>query len=275
MKNYQNIFGLLLCVILADGCGGTLGGNPEAQSPSPVGSTSSNALSFKITDAPVADARNVYVTVDSVSVLKPDGGWLTIPLQTATEIDLLHYQGGLSAPLATITTMDPGTYAQTRLTLSARQTAHLVDAAGTDHPLTVPSGTESGLKINTPFVIEAGVPKTIVIDFDLRKSIKTTGNGKYMLKPVLRMIEQQLSGSIKATSVISDTLCVYTDTVDFDAADSCDNATASMTASDTTPLISYLAEATYKLRVFRAGSVYKDIQAIKVKANETTVLDPY
>lgn len=100
MRNLSSkSLGFILCLFLMDGCGATLGGNPEvsgtAPEPSPDPTTNSASLSFAITDAPVEAAKHVYITVESVAVLKADGEWLSIPLQTTAEIDLLHFQGAL------------------------------------------------------------------------------------------------------------------------------------------------------------------------------------
>lgn len=55
------------------------------------------------------------------------------------------------------------------------------------HSLTVPSGEQSGLKLNSGFVVgEDGADFTI--DFNLEKSLKL-GNDGYKLKPVLKLID--------------------------------------------------------------------------------------
>lgn len=265
-------FGFILSLSLLDGCGGTLGGNPEVDGTDP---SLQKGLSFAIMDAPVADAKNVFLTVESLALLKSDGGWLTIPLETKTEIDLLHYQNGLTAPLASIAQIAPGTYAQTRLVLSDSSPARLVDLSGVEHVLKVPSGSESGLKINSPITIEAGLAKAMVIDFDLRKSIKLTGNwnnpnAKYILKPVLRMVDRQEAGSIQGPMAVGDVVCLYAAGAVKDSSDDCENSVASGSISNSNVHISFLAIGVYDLRIFKDGQVLKDITGIKIEANTVT-----
>jgi hypothetical protein len=38
---------------------------------------------------------------------------------------------------------------------------------------------------------------TVLLDFDANKSIVKQGNGTYSLKPVIRTIEQAISGAVK------------------------------------------------------------------------------
>lgn len=267
--------GFLISLFLVDGCGGTLGGNPEADGSDPV---SDKALSFVITDAPVNDAKNVFITVESVSVLKENGEWLDIPLETTNEIDLLHYQDGLTSPLAGINEIPAGTYSQTRLILSDNSPARLVDLSGVAHTLKVPSGSESGLKILSPITIEAGIPKAFVIDFDLRKSIKLTGNGnnpnaKYLMKPVLRMVANEAAGNLEGAATNGDVACLYPAGTTPDSNDECDNAIASGTAKDSKVKISFIPAGTYDIRVFRNDVVLKDLTSIKIESKALTTVD--
>ncbi|RYZ54733.1 MAG: DUF4382 domain-containing protein [Proteobacteria bacterium] len=261
-------FGFILSLSLLDGCGGTLGGNPEVDG---SGTGSDTSLTFSITDAPVEDAKNVYITVESLSLLDGNGAWLNIPLKTTTEIDLLHYQEGLTAPLAALSQVPTGSYSQTRLVLSESAPPRLVDLAGVEHSLKVPSGSESGLKINVPISVESGVAKSMVIDFDLRKSIKLAGNGnnansKYILKPVLRLIDPLASGSLSGTVSNADIVCLYGAGVTRDASDDCDNAVASGKVKNSLIKISFIPAGIYTLRVFKDGVMQRDLTDIKIEA---------
>jgi hypothetical protein len=63
--------------------------------------------------------------------------------------------------------------------------------------LTTPSAQQSGLKINIHQDINEGVLYKMLLDFDAARSIVETGNGKYMLKPVIRATLQAQGGSIR------------------------------------------------------------------------------
>jgi Domain of unknown function (DUF4382) len=54
------------------------------------------------------------------------------------------------------------------------------------YPLTIPSGSESGLKIKLSKKLNAQLD-SVVIDFDAALSILKTGVGDYKLKPVLKI----------------------------------------------------------------------------------------
>jgi hypothetical protein len=54
------------------------------------------------------------------------------------------------------------------------------------YPLTIPSGSESGLKIKLNKQLNATLD-SLVIDFDAALSILQTGTGEYKLKPVLKI----------------------------------------------------------------------------------------
>lgn len=76
------------------------------------------------------------------------------------------------------------------------------------YELRVPSGSETGLKHNTPFTVAEGtVDMTVAdensvytIDFDLRKSIVNPGGQPgYFLKSVLRLVQNINTGTISGT----------------------------------------------------------------------------
>lgn len=274
-KSYLSLF---LSVLLLDGCGGTIGGNPEKSSdPTPnnpaTGETA--ALSFSLTDAPVDDAQHVYVTIAEVQIKQDEGDWITIPLETESEIDLLALQDGKSTALASIETLSPGTYKQTRLILSDSVASRLVDNDGVEHELKIPSGSESGLKIDSAYTVEEGVPLHLTIDFDLRKSIKTTGNGNgknYQMKPVLRLVETDASGGIKGEAENADLVCFYKSDAVVDGDDSCSNAESSARVKEGSFQQSFLSAGTYTLVFFKDGSQTETKASIVIESGEVTEL---
>lgn len=64
-------------------------------------------------------------------------------------------------------------------------------------PLETPSAQQSGLKLNIQQEVEEGLLFKIVLDFNVGKSIVTTGNGKYMLKPLIRSYLEAEGGCVK------------------------------------------------------------------------------
>ena len=64
------------------------------------------------------------------------------------------------------------------------------------HPLEIPSGSRSGLKLNIQVTITGGVKHVLALDFDTSHSIVVTGNGRYMLKPVIKTVATAISGGL-------------------------------------------------------------------------------
>ena len=75
-----------------------------------------------------------------------------------------------------------GKYTQIRLTLEKA----LVTINGEEYDLKVPSNT---LKLTKPFDIREDQNLTLTLDFDAEKSIHETGNGKFILKPTIKVIQ--------------------------------------------------------------------------------------
>jgi hypothetical protein len=72
---------------------------------------------------------------------------------------------------------------------------------GSRHELEVPSGAQTGLKLNTGFVVPAGGSADFTLDFDLRKSVHEPMNdgGPFLLRPTLRIVDNVEVGSIAGT----------------------------------------------------------------------------
>jgi len=71
-----------------------------------------------------------------------------------------------------------------------------VTIGGVVHPLSTPSASQSGLKLQVHQTFVAGVSYSILLDFDANQSIVIPGDGTYQLKPVIRTIDTAVSGSI-------------------------------------------------------------------------------
>jgi hypothetical protein len=64
--------------------------------------------------------------------------------------------------------------------------ANTIEFNGIVYPLTIPSGSESGLKLKINKQLNGPVD-SLLIDFDAALSIHQNGNGDYLLKPVLKI----------------------------------------------------------------------------------------
>jgi hypothetical protein len=143
----------------------------------------SGNLRLYLTDAP-ADLDEVWVEVSKVEVsmgTEEDEAWVTIT-EDPLIVDLLTLQDSVTTVLGDAA-LEPGAYQQLRFVLAD---AWAVEA-GETRPLTIPSGTQTGIKINLDVEIEADAVYAVVLDFDARESIHETGNGMLMMAPVIKV----------------------------------------------------------------------------------------
>ncbi|HEX8333144.1 MAG TPA: DUF4382 domain-containing protein [Segetibacter sp.] len=145
-------------------------------------STRGTTFKVKLTDAPF-NAQQVNVDIKEVRVNFANDTLPWTTLQTNARVyNLLTLQNGVDTLLAT-STVPAGTVKQIRFILGTNNTI-MIDSVV--YPLSVAGGDEGGLKINLDKKLRAGID-SVLIDFDAALSVIKTGNGKYKLKPVLKL----------------------------------------------------------------------------------------
>lgn len=293
-KRSSFFIGVSLGLLLV-ACGGTIGGNPEkngikgdtgsvggSTGGTPGGNPGGNpamgtgngkpVLRFDLTDAPVDDAKHVYVTFAEVSVKPDQGEWITLPLKVDKEIDLLTLQNGESSSLAAIDALPVGLYKETRVSLSAEHPARLIDASGEEYELKIPTGGDSGVRMKREFTVNETSELHFTIDFDLRKSIKKVGSGKdkYQLSPVLRLISDDEKGIIKGLRA-AELVCFYAKGESPDSDDECDKAESSARL-----FFGFyrqeMAPGEYTLRFYKNGKPQGEDVVVNLKPGETKTL---
>lgn len=178
-------------------CGG---GGGSASTPT----TTMGTLAVSMTDAPACGFDAVNVTVNKVRVHQSgsageaDSGWTDITLSPARKINLLNLTNGTLEALGQ-TALTPGHYTQLRLVLDPNTGNGLANSviptgSSVEQPLDTPSALKSGIKLNNEFDVAAGQRVDLVLDFNACKSILTKGNGKYALKPVVKVIPTAING---------------------------------------------------------------------------------
>ncbi len=148
----------------------------------------SGILNVRLTDAPI-DLDSVFVDIKEVNVKtgrdeldsSSTGGWISLNTNAGV-YNLLGLQNGVDTLLAT-GPVPVGYIKEIRLVLGSNN--RVVDTFGISHPLTIPSGGESGLKIKINKKQQATL-QTILIDFDAALSIKKENDG-YKLRPVIKI----------------------------------------------------------------------------------------
>ena len=229
-------------------------------------SSGQGQITMTIVDSP-ADFEHVNIVVTRVEVHKTGSdstsGWVVINENAAT-YDLLSLRNGASAVLGN-RSLDVGHYSQIRLILG---TGSNIVVNGATFSLNVPSGTQSGVKLNHEFEIRDGELYALTLDFNLEHSIVLTGNGQYKLSPVIRLVPAVISGTISGTvnpvSAASSVLAISgTDTVSTTA----DAATGSFK-------LMALLQGSYTVKVLSKNPLYSDktISNVTVTAKQNTEL---
>lgn len=162
------------------------------------GGTANSKLSVDITDAPIDDASEVRIEFSGVSLKPADADSITFTFESPRSIDLVTLQGTDVDSLLSDIIVPAGEYNWIRLHVNAVEgvnDSYIKLDTGAVHELTIPSGAQSGLKINDSFTLSPNESSKFTIDFDLRKSI-VLSSGDYLLKPSLRLANNSLSSSI-------------------------------------------------------------------------------
>jgi hypothetical protein len=143
-------------------------------------------LEVRLTDDP-ADYDAVYIDIRDVQInvtTDSTGGWQSLQGVNKGIYNLLDLVNDKDTLLA-LADIPSGRLQQMRLILGPENSV-VVD--GEEFELKTPSAQQSGLKLNIHQDVEAGVLYTILLDFDVAKSVHQTGNKKFMLKPVIRTV---------------------------------------------------------------------------------------
>jgi len=152
-------------------------------------------LQVYLTDDPASyDAVNINVQDIMINVTDDaDNGWQSLSDVRRGSYNLLDLVNDKDTILADAV-IPTGKIHQLRLVLGDGNT---IVENGETFPLTTPSAQQSGLKLNIQQDVTEGVLYKLVLDFDAGKSIVKTGNGKFILKPVIRTVLESVGGSIK------------------------------------------------------------------------------
>lgn len=178
--------------------------------------TAFGRVTLSITDAPVDSALNVYVQFSGLEIHgsnnrnetlyfceDPVNPEIRVVSKTVCakakpmQIDLLEMNSGNSEALLSGYKLTAGDYQWIRLMVdtSGTEDTYLVLDDGSEHELTIPSGDQTGLKLNRGFRVSSGEDVDFTVDFDLRKSIHFNGK-EYVLRPTLRIVDNGNAGAI-------------------------------------------------------------------------------
>lgn len=149
-------------------------------------------VEIMLTDAPALyDAVNIEII--EVQLHTDSKGWINIPLTNPGIYNLLQFSNGFDTLLIS-SEIPEGKLTQVRLVLGYNNS---IVVNSQTYPLTIPSGSTSGLKLNVNYELEGGNTYRFWLDFDAAHSVHMTGNGRYMLKPAIRMFAELASGAVE------------------------------------------------------------------------------
>jgi len=219
MKRYFKFVLLLgICLIFLTGCIVDLV-IPENDSSSPTQEdgvvTGKGIIKIYLTDAP-GDYKEVNINIFRIEGHiagdgeegEDKGSWKV--LKEWDEEDLLVNLIELEnvSMLLGSKELAANKYTQLRIFLKEEATLVLEGEGGPDEPtvekpLEIPSSANTGIKLNHPFEIVAGIITKLTIDFDAEKSVIETGNGKYKMKPVISVSSETYSEEDIDTGTVS------------------------------------------------------------------------
>jgi len=171
------LFLLLLLPVIA-GCGGGSGSG-----------LAHLKITFHDTKVDGSTISRIDMTILETQIIDINGNKTTISSQPHS-FNLLELAKNNPVVLAD-TAVAPGIYQQIRLILDSNATITLTD--GTKYPLKVPSGQQTGIKLDGVFTIPAGKFYTLDIDLIPGQSVIYTPGQGYELKPVIAITGSQIN----------------------------------------------------------------------------------
>jgi len=171
------------------------------------GGTANSLLTLDITDAPVDDADEVWIEFTGISIQPSKDNENTelmeFTFDSPKRFNLLDLQGSKIQTLLNEKIIPSGSYDWIRLSINAEQDntldSYIKLKDGSEHELYIPGGAQTGLKLNNRIKLIANAEFNYTIDFDLRKSIVSTGAENFILRPALRLINNSESATITGT----------------------------------------------------------------------------
>lgn len=155
-------------------------------------------VEIRMTDAP-GDFDEINLNVKEIIIFS-EGKPYTFAAKTDI-FNILDFRIGTNNPdiLVASGEMPSGEITEIRLVLN--DSGNTIVVGGVSQELKTPSAQSSGWKVKlkaNPSLLP-GVTYSLLLDFDAAKSIVSTGNGKYLLKPVVRGLTAATSGLISGT----------------------------------------------------------------------------
>jgi hypothetical protein len=197
-------------------------------------------MNVRLSDAPDPTITAINLTFTKLQA-HVGSSWVEIPLADET-VDLMDLTS--QDMLLGTATLPAGHYTQIRLFPSS---VTVTDSDGT-HDVNIGSASHTGIKVNINADLGENLVQTLLLDFNVDKSLIKQGNGQYRLQPVLVGVVQVMSGTVTgvATDGTNPLLNAHVTAV-YEAGDSFPIGTEVNTSSS-------LADGTFKIWALLAGT---------------------
>ena len=141
-------------------------------------------IEIRVTDPPPADVESAVVYLTNIEVHRVSdnaSGWIPIPMSdNISSFDLMDVIG--VAEVLGSANVTAGSFTQIRMDVIE---VVVLTTDNVSYTAEVPSGK---LKIVRPFNVEPGMKTVLTLDFDGEKSLIMTGAGKFLFKPVVKLL---------------------------------------------------------------------------------------
>ena len=225
-------------------------------------------LQVRLTDSPDPNVKEVWIDVKEVLINMGDTSWITLAGAHPGVYNLLDFTNGKDTVLADAE-IPAGNISQIRLLLGDDN--FVMTNSGDKMDLTTPSAQQSGLKVQVNKTVTGGLLYRLILDFNAGKSIVKAGNsGKFILKPVLRILSFVPSGGNIKGVVIPDSVktAIYAiNGIDTVASTYTDTSNGNFWFGD-------IPAGSYSLSYVPADTTYKNAERnVSVTLGQTTVAD--
>ncbi len=208
MNNRFRCTGLFGLSFLLLSCGG--GSSDSGSVITPPSGNNMASFTLGLSDAPVDDADEVVITIESITFKKDDGNEVVfdtfnneaegiVDAETIT-LDLLQFQGGAQFNVLENVTIEAGQYNQVIVNVLDEDItmSYVTEIDGAVKSIKVPS---DNLKLGGITFNESQQTQAFTIEFNLRKSMTyKPGPQEYNLKPRgVRIVDNSQAGTISGT----------------------------------------------------------------------------
>jgi len=218
-------------------------------------------LTISITDS-YADISNLTVNITEIAIHK-DNEWIVVDSIDHSP-DLMQYNSGDVFELFS-DQFESGHYNQIRLMFEESEITY----KGDTYPIMIPSSWQTGLKLVNAFDVSEGVKTSLVLDFDVLKAIHISeppGNLQFVMRPTIRVIEEDETGRITGEVTNLDTTAVAY------AFSEEDTVATSPVQQSGIFVLAFLPEGTYSVLVEDANGLKYENESVSVENRKATNL---